>query len=139
MILTQPPSTGAGAGSARPAGLAPLLWRITGILLVALGFVGMVLPLLPTTIFWILAAICFGRSDPRLQAWLFRHPRFGAIIEGFVRHGVLSRRSKLLAVTGAGLGCGIGALLAPGLSLKLLAGLLFLVAVTYILTRPERV
>ncbi|HEX7944803.1 MAG TPA: YbaN family protein [Phenylobacterium sp.] len=41
-----------------------------------LGAIGVVLPLLPTVPFVILAAYCFGRSDPRIERWLLEHPQF---------------------------------------------------------------
>src|SRR6187551_2804897 len=48
-----------------------------GCVMVALGAIGAVTPLLPTTIFLIIAAWCFARSSPRLEAWLLNHPTFG--------------------------------------------------------------
>lgn len=113
------------------------LWRAAGLVLLAVGFVGIFLPLLPTTIFWILAAVCFTRGDPRLRDWIFSHPRFGAGVRTFVTQGAMTRRGKMWAVAGLGSGCVLSVALtaAPGLRVALLA--VFLLVAIYIVTRPE--
>ncbi|MEO0680722.1 MAG: YbaN family protein [Pseudomonadota bacterium] len=73
------------------------VWLTFGCLSVALGLAGVVLPLLPTVPFMLLAAFCFARSSPRLHDWLVEHPRFGPAIEDWRRHGAVSRRGKRLA------------------------------------------
>jgi uncharacterized membrane protein YbaN (DUF454 family) len=64
---------------------------------VALGVVGAFLPVMPTTIFLILAAWCFARSSPELEAWLLSHPVFGTTLRNWRERGAISRRAKLLA------------------------------------------
>jgi uncharacterized membrane protein YbaN (DUF454 family) len=55
---------------------------VAGVVCVALGLVGVVVPLLPTTPFLLLAAACFARSSERLHGWLVRHPVLGAHLRG---------------------------------------------------------
>ena len=50
---------------------------------VGLGVVGVVLPLLPTTPFILLAASCFAKSSPRFHFWLINHTFFGPIVRNF--------------------------------------------------------
>ena len=75
------------------------LWLCIGLTATGLGLIGMVLPLMPTTVFLILAAYAFARSSPRLHGWLTGHPRFGPVILNWQRHGSIDRRAKLTAVT----------------------------------------
>lgn len=56
---------------------------IIGWLSVILGVIGIVLPLLPTTPFILLAATCFAKSSPRFHTWLKQHKYFGPIIDHY--------------------------------------------------------
>ena len=73
-------------------------WLIVGCLALALGFVGIFLPLLPTTPFVLLAAFAFANSSERLHAWLVNHNVFGQMIENWQRYGAISKRAKIAAV-----------------------------------------
>jgi uncharacterized membrane protein YbaN (DUF454 family) len=73
-------------------------WLCIGLTATGLGLIGVVLPLMPTTVFLILAAYAFARSSPRLHGWLTEHRRFGPLILNWQRHGSIDRRAKLTAV-----------------------------------------
>jgi len=75
-----------------------------GWLFFAAGSVGIVVPLLPTTIFWILAAGCWVRSSPQLAERLYAHPRFGQAVRAFLERGEVSRTGKLAAAGGMAAG-----------------------------------
>jgi uncharacterized membrane protein YbaN (DUF454 family) len=72
--------------------------------MLAFGVVGAFLPVVPTTIFLILAAWCFGRSSPRLEAWMLDHPHFGPSLRDWRETGTVPRKAKLMAVSGMTLG-----------------------------------
>ncbi|NDW07586.1 DUF454 family protein [Jiella sp. 40Bstr34] len=75
-----------------------------GCLMLLFGFVGALLPVMPTTIFLILAAGCFGRSSPRLETWLLQHPQFGPVLRDWQDHGTMPRRAKAMAFAGMAVG-----------------------------------
>ena len=64
-------------------------YLVAGWLSLGLGAIGAVLPLLPTVPFVILAAFCFARSSPRLEAWLVGHPVFGPHIAAWRDYGAI--------------------------------------------------
>lgn len=76
-----------------------VLWLAAGGLALATGLVGIVLPLLPTTPFVLLAAFCFARGHPPLEAWLLAHPRFGPMVRNWRARRVIPLRAKQLAWT----------------------------------------
>ena len=71
-----------------------------GLTLVALGIVGIMLPVMPTTIFFILALTCFTRSSPALANWLLNHPRYGVTLQQWQAHKVVPAKAKYFAAIG---------------------------------------
>jgi uncharacterized membrane protein YbaN (DUF454 family) len=82
------------------------LW--VGWLALALGTAGIALPLLPTVPFVILAAFCFARSNPALEARLLNHPKFGTHLVAWREKGAISRRGKWSATVAFGVSIAIG-------------------------------
>lgn len=74
------------------------LYLAGGFVSLGLGAIGVVLPLLPTVPFMILAAFFFARSSPRLEAWLVEHRHFGPHIRAWRERGAISRRGKTAAL-----------------------------------------
>lgn len=71
---------------------------ISGWLCVALGTVGVVMPVLPTTPFLLLAAACFARSSPRFHRWLLSTKLFGPLIENWYQERYIEKRAKRIAL-----------------------------------------
>ena len=69
-----------------------------GWLCVGLGFVGVLIPGIPTTIFLIIALWAFTKSSEKLRYWLLNHKRFGPILNNWQEHKVVPRRAKILMV-----------------------------------------
>ena len=73
-------------------------WLTAGLTAVAIGAVGVVLPLLPTTPFLLIAAFAFARSSARLNSWLREHRSFGPLIDNWHRDGSIDRRAKRASI-----------------------------------------
>ena len=76
-----------------------VLLAILGSVALALGVVGIFLPLLPTTPFLLLAAALYFRSSPRLYDWLLAHPHLGTYIRNFRENKAIPLRVKIVSVT----------------------------------------
>ena len=81
------------------ANYAPIRWllSVAGWANVVLGVVGVFVPLMPTTVFLIIALWCFSKSSPRLAAWLYTHPKFGPVLQDWHEHRVVPLHAKVLA------------------------------------------
>lgn len=77
---------------------ARLAWLVVGLVALALGAIGIALPLLPTTPFILLAAFAFAQSSEKLHQWLLAHNVFGPLIDNWSRYGAISRRAKVISV-----------------------------------------
>lgn len=73
-----------------------VLW-LTGALALVLGILGLFLPVLPTTPFVLLAALCWARASPRFHARLHGHRLFGPILRDWENRRAVPRRAKYLA------------------------------------------
>ena len=69
-----------------------------GWLCVGLGFVGVFVPGIPTTIFLIIALWAFARSSKKFHTWLLNHKRFGPILHNWQEYKVVPLRAKILMV-----------------------------------------
>ena len=77
---------------------ARITWLVVGLLALALGALGIALPLLPTTPFILVAAFAFAQSSEKMHQWLLDHNVFGPLIDNWQRFGAISRRAKVLSV-----------------------------------------
>ena len=75
------------------------LYLISGILLVAIGVIGIFLPLLPTTIFLILASACFIKGSPKAHEWLRNQKILGAYIKNYQDKTGLTIKAKVFNIT----------------------------------------
>lgn len=69
-----------------------------GILSLALGSIGLFVPVLPTTPFLLVSAFCFLRSSQRLYDWLLHHKIFGVFIYNYITYKAVPRPAKIGAI-----------------------------------------
>jgi uncharacterized membrane protein YbaN (DUF454 family) len=94
-------------------GVRRLLYLIAGFVSLGLAIIGAILPVMPTTVFVILAAWCFARSSPKLERKLLDHPTFGPHILRWRENGAISRKGKMAASWAFALSIVIGLIFAP--------------------------
>ncbi len=75
-----------------------LLWRIAGAISLAMGAIGIFVPVLPTTPFVLLASFCFARGSPALHRWLFANQAFGPMLREWDEHRSIPYRTKIAAI-----------------------------------------
>ena len=73
-------------------------YLISGFLLVTIGVIGIFLPLLPTTIFLILASACFVKSSPRANEWLKNNKYLGPYLKNYQDKTGLTIKSKIFSI-----------------------------------------
>src|SRR5688500_7861936 len=113
-----------------------LLYLGLGFASVGLGALGVLLPLLPTVPFMLLAAFFFARSSPRLEAWIVGHPRFGPHVRAWRERGAIGPAGKRAALVAFAISAVLGLLLLP-FPWLLIPPAAALIGGTWIATRPD--
>lgn len=75
------------------------LWVALGFALTGLGFLGLILPGLPGTVWFVLAAGAFARGNPKWEAWLLSRPVVGQLVRDYREGRGMPLRAKWIACT----------------------------------------
>lgn len=117
-----------------------IIYLSVGWLSLALGTIGIVLPLLPTTPFVLLSAYCFSKSSVRFHHWLLNHKLFGPLVRDWEAGGVIRLKAKVLATVSIVLMLSLSFYLMP-ISLFTMISIIIVVAcvIIYIWSRPSSI
>lgn len=116
--------------------LRPLA-ALLGFVCVALGVIGAVVPLMPSTVFFIAAAACFAYASPRLEAWLLSFTFIGEPVRAWRERGAIALPAKLMASAGMAIGMGVVALTGAGPVTLAAAAIFLALCALFIWTRPS--
>ena len=120
-----------------PPSLTRWLWRALALLSLTLAAIGIVLPILPTVPFLLLAAWAAGKGWPALEAWLLNHAQFGPSIRNWRERGAVPRRAKWAATAMMGISAAMLALTPLHLAAKITIPALMAVVAVWLWRRPD--
>lgn len=100
-----------------------------------MGFIGVFLPILPTTPFMILAAYCFDKGSPKLHAWILNLPHIGKLVRDWKEKKVISKKAKMFSIPMILIGLASMWIKAPDsiIAIKIIAALTMIFVIFYIL------
>jgi len=110
-----------------------------GWICVGLGFIGIFVPGLPTTIFLIIALWAFTKSSEKLRIWLLNHKRFGPILRNWQEHKIVPLKAKILMVVLQTLVVIIVQYTFDNLFITIGLAIILLMVATYVISLPSRV
>lgn len=114
------------------------LYAAAGWLMVALGVIGLFLPVMPTTVFMIAAAWFFSRSSQRFEAWLLNHRLFGPPVRQWRERGAIPPFAKLFATVSMAGGFAVFCYaVRPGLLFGGIVATALMASALFVLTRPS--
>ncbi|NRA55944.1 MAG: YbaN family protein [Gammaproteobacteria bacterium] len=115
------------------------LYLALGIIMVACGIIGIMLPVMPTTIFFIIALACFSRSSSRMKHWLLNHPKFGSNLTAWTQYQIVPIKAKYWATASMVASVVIVALTTQSTPLTLLVAYSILLVIVYLLSKPSSI
>lgn len=113
------------------------MYFVAGLVFVGVGIAGYLLPVMPGTIFLILAAACFARSSRRLETWLVNHPKLGPSVKAWRKDGAIPRKIKFIAIGSMVVSFAILVMVHVSPMWMALAGVAMLASAVFVATRPE--
>ncbi len=120
-----------------PGRVAVLAYRGLGVVCVALATAGVFLPLMPTTVFLLIALWAFAKGSPEWAERVRRHPRLGPFVRQWEERRAIPRRAKILAVSMMATSLAILWFTSRNLILTAAVGALLLAVSGYIVSRPS--
>ncbi|GIU15421.1 MULTISPECIES: YbaN family protein [unclassified Shewanella] len=110
---------------------------ILGLCSLVLGLLGILLPILPTVPFILLAAYCFARSSDRLYQWLMSHPWFADALKNWQAQGAIRKSLKKKAYIVSSLSFLTSIVIVPLIWVKVMLACLGTGLILYLRSIPE--
>ncbi|MCW8933529.1 MAG: YbaN family protein [Gammaproteobacteria bacterium] len=115
-----------------------IIYFILGWVFFALGAIGVLLPVVPTTPFMLLALWAFARSSERFHDWLYKHRFFGPPLQMWNKYRVIPLAAKIMSVSFMSISFVYMMFFSPvGIILKVIIAILMIYGAWFILTRPS--
>lgn len=118
--------------------LVRAVFAIVGTVFLGLGLLGLVIPVLPTTPFLLLAAACYARASERLYTWLLGQPAVGPIITEWRQSRALPPGVKTRAILVVAITFGVSLVLVDGLMLRIALVVTAAILVAFLARIPSR-
>ncbi len=111
-----------------------------GLISLVMGFIGIFLPIWPTTPFIIISAWAFEKGSPRLHRWLVGHPIVGPPLVKWQKYGVISKRAKWISIITLVCSFSFVILTRPILLwMKVFLAVIGITVILFIATRPSKI
>lgn len=113
-----------------------ILLIVLGWLSVVLGFIGIFLPVMPTTPFLLLAAACFVRTSPKFYGWLVGHPKLGKYLLYYLEGKGIPLKAKFYSIGLMAISMATTSYFVPVMAVKVLLPLVGVLVALYIVLQP---
>jgi uncharacterized membrane protein YbaN (DUF454 family) len=131
----RPPAGRNAARLRRVATGVRILWVLAGTLFLAVGVAGVILPLLPGTVFLLAASACYLRGSERLHGWLVNHPFLGRHVRVMTGEEAMPRSAKVAAIGTMWIAVAVSVVTVGNLPLQLALAAVAAVGTWFIATR----
>lgn len=111
------------------------VWIVAGTIFLVIGVAGVILPMMPGTVFLLIASACYLRGSKRLHSWLVNHPILGRQIRIMTGELPMPLRSKIVAISAMWIAVTISLLRTGSLVLQVVLAVLAVVGTWFILAR----
>ncbi len=108
-----------------------ILYLTLGVITLVLGSIGIILPVLPTTPFFLLTAFCFARGSQKFHHWFLASKLYKKHISGFAEHKAMSIRGKLTLMICVSLMLMLSCIIADSMIVSIILPILELIKYTY--------